>query len=105
MEAIAKLRQKLEAFDPDVLIVVGDNKHENLIDDNMPPFSICMGEEVEASSSLRYLNQPKSENRTRYRVDAKLAEALTLGLLDDGVVPASSKRSRYDDGLSHAVAP
>jgi hypothetical protein len=104
MEAIAKLRQKLEAFDPDVLIVVGDDQHENLIDDNMPPFSIYMGEEVEASSSLRYLNQPKSENRTRYRVDAKLAEALTVGLMDEGFDPAYSKRSRYEGGLGHAFA-
>ena len=104
MEAIAKLRQKLEAFDPDVLIVVGDDQHENLIDDNMPPFSIYMGEEVEASSSLRYLNQPKSENRTRYRVDAKLAEALTLGLMDEGFDPAYSKRTRYEGGLGHAFA-
>lgn len=104
MEAIAELRQKLEAFDPDVLIVVGDDQHENLIDDNMPPFSIYMGEEVEASSSLRYLNQPKSENRTRYRVDAKLAEALTLGLMDEGFDPAYSKRTRYEGGLGHAFA-
>ncbi len=40
-----------------------------LVDDNMPPFTIFMGEEVEASLSLRYLNQPKSENRTKYTVD------------------------------------
>ncbi len=48
-------------------IVVGDDQHENLVDDNMPPFTIFMGEEAEASVSLRYLNQPKSENRTKYR--------------------------------------
>jgi len=104
MEAIAKLRQKLEAFDPDVLIVVGDDQHENLVDDNMPPFSIFMGEEVEASVSLRYLNQPKSENRTKYRVDAKLAGALVAGLMDEGFDPAYSKRTRYDGGLGHAFA-
>jgi len=104
MEAIAKLRQKLEAFDPDVLIVVGDDQHENLVDDNMPPFSIYMGEEVEASASLRYLNQPKSENRTKYRVEAKLAGALVAGLMDEGFDPAYSKRTRYDGGLGHAFA-
>jgi hypothetical protein len=104
MEAIAKLRQKLEAFDPDVLIVVGDDQHENLVDDNMPPFSIYMGEEVEASVSLRYLNQPKSENRTKYRVDAQLAGALVAGLMDEGFDPAYSKRTRYDGGLGHAFA-
>ena len=104
MEAIAKLRQKLEAFDPDVVIVVGDDQHENLVDDNMPPFSIYLGEEVEASVSLRYLNQPKSENRTKYRVDAKSAGALVAGLMDEGFDPAYSKRTRYDGGLGHAFA-
>lgn len=104
MEAIAKLRRKLEAFDPDILIVVGDDQHENMVDDNMPPFSIYMGKEVEASVSLRYLNQAKSENRTKYRVDAKLAEALIGGLMDEGFDPAYSKHTRYDGGLGHAFA-
>ncbi|HEY6367731.1 MAG TPA: hypothetical protein VI585_23385 [Candidatus Binatia bacterium] len=104
MEAIANLRRKLEAFDPNVLIVIGDDQHENLVDDNMPPFSIYMGEEVEASVSLRYLNQPKSENRTSYKVDANLAEALLAGLMDEGFDPAYSKRTRYDGGLGHAFA-
>ena len=70
----------------------------------MPPFSIYMGEEVEASVSLRYLKQPKSENRTKYRVDAKLAEALIAGLMDEGFDPAYSKRTRYEGGLGHAFA-
>jgi Catalytic LigB subunit of aromatic ring-opening dioxygenase len=104
MEAIAKLRRKLETFDPQIVIVVGDDQHENLVDDNMPPFSIYMGEEVEASVSLRYLKQPKSENRTKYRVDAKLAEALIAGLMDEGFDPAYSKRTRYEGGLGHAFA-
>jgi hypothetical protein len=104
MDAIATLRKKLEAYRPDVVIVVGDDQHENLIDDNMPPFTIFMGAEVEASVSLRYLNQPKSENRTRYRVDAKLAEALIDGLMDAGFDPAYSKQTRYDGGLGHAFA-
>ena len=40
MSAIEELRQKVEAFRPDAFIVVGDDQHENLIDDNMPPFTI-----------------------------------------------------------------
>ena len=64
MAAIAKLRDRVEKVNPDILMVIGDDQHENLVDDNMPPFTIFMGEEAEASTSLRYLNQPKSENRT-----------------------------------------
>jgi len=83
---------------------VGDDQHENLIDDNMPPFTIYMGETAEASVSLRYLKQPKSENRTRYQVDSKMAEALINGLMGEGFDPAYSKQTRYDGGLGHAFA-
>ena len=44
MDAIETLRHKVEAYHPDVLLVVGDDQHENLIDDNMPPFTIFIGE-------------------------------------------------------------
>jgi aromatic ring-opening dioxygenase LigB subunit len=103
-DAISKLREKINALRPDVLIVVGDDQHENLIDDNMPPFTIYMGEEAEASVSLRYLKQPRSENRTKYQVDAKMAEALVTGLMDAGFDPSYSKQTRYDGGLGHAFA-
>ena len=104
MQAIGKVREKIATFGPDVLVVVGDDQHENLVDDNMPPFTIFMGEEVEASLSLRYLNQPKSENRTKYRVATKIAEGLVSGLMDEGFDPSYSKKTRYDGGLGHAFA-
>jgi catalytic LigB subunit of aromatic ring-opening dioxygenase len=102
--AIDQLREKIEALRPDVFVVVGDDQHENLIDDNMPPFTIFMGKEAEASVSLRYLNQPRSENRTKYDIDAKLGEALVTGLMDHGFDPSYSKKTRYDGGLGHAFA-
>lgn len=104
MDAIATLRQKLNELRPDILIVVGDDQHENLVDDNMPPFTIYMGKTVEASVSLRYLKQPSSENRTRYQVPAKMAEGLINGLMEEGFDPAYSKQTRYDGGLGHAFA-
>jgi len=104
MSAIDQLRQKIEVLRPDVFIVVGDDQHENLVDDNMPPFMIFMGQDAEASVSLRYLNQPRSENRTKYQIDAKLGEALVTGLMDHGFDPSYSKKTRYDGGLGHAFA-
>jgi aromatic ring-opening dioxygenase catalytic subunit (LigB family) len=102
--AIGKLRDTITALRPDVIIVVGDDQHENLIDDNMPPFTIYLGDEAEASVSLRYLNQPKSENRTTYRVHSKMGEALVNNLMDEGFDPSYSKKTRYDGGLGHAFA-
>jgi 3-O-methylgallate 3,4-dioxygenase len=104
MDAIATLRAKIEALHPDVLLIVGDDQHENLVEDNMPPFTIYIAPEVEASVSLRYLNQPRSENRTKYHVDATLAKALVDGLMDEGFDPSYSKKTRYDGGLGHAFA-
>ncbi len=104
MTAIEKLRVRAAALHPDVLIVVGDDQHENLLDDNMPPFSIFTGDSAEASTSLHYLKQPNSQNRSRYQVHSSLAEALLTDLMDAGFDPAYSRQTRYDGGLGHAFA-
>lgn len=104
MAAIAKLRETLAAARPDVIMVVGDDQHENLIDDNMPPFSVYIGSEAEASVSLRYLNESTADNRTRYRVADTMARATVAGLMDDGFDPAYSLKTRYHGGLGHAFA-
>jgi 3-O-methylgallate 3,4-dioxygenase len=102
--AIETLRQKLDALSPDVVVVVGDDQHENILEDNTPPFMIFVGEEAEASVSLRYLNESKSDNRTRYRVDAALGNWAIERLMESGFDPAYSRKTRYDGGLGHAFA-
>jgi 3-O-methylgallate 3,4-dioxygenase len=102
--AIERLRERLHALAPDTVVIVGDDQHENLLDDNMPPFSVFIGAEVEASTSLRYLDQPLSENRARYQVDAPLALWITEALLERGFDPAYSRQTRYAGGLGHAFA-
>ncbi|MPZ78485.1 MAG: hypothetical protein GEU77_18435 [Deltaproteobacteria bacterium] len=104
MDAIGDLRQKVAALRPDVLVLVGDDQHENILDDNTPPFTIFIGDEAEASTSLGYLNQAKSDNRTRYDIDSELAKGLLADLMDNGFDPAYSRTTRYDGGLGHAFA-
>jgi aromatic ring-opening dioxygenase catalytic subunit (LigB family) len=104
MAAIGRLRDRVTALAPDTVLVVGDDQHENLLDDNLPPFAIYVGDEVEASVSLRYLKESLADNRTRYRVDAELAMWLTTQLMDRGFDPAFSRHTRYAGGLGHAFA-
>ena len=104
MDAIATLRAEMEALHPDVIVVVGDDQHENILDDNTPPFTIFIGSEAEASTSLKYLKQPKNENRTRYLIATDMATALLNHLMEAGFDPAYSKRTRYEGGLGHAFA-
>jgi aromatic ring-opening dioxygenase catalytic subunit (LigB family) len=104
MKAIVALRETLRAWAPEALVIVADDQHENLVDDAMPPFTIYMGQEAPASVSLNYFNEPKSENRTTYKVHASLATSLVNDLMDQGFDPAYSKTLRYDGGLGHAFA-
>lgn len=104
MDAIAVLKRKLEAWAPDVLLIAADDQHENILDDNMPPFTIYIGEEAEASVSLRYLNEPKSANKTKYKIDHALAQWLVEDLMESGFDPAYSKELRYEGGMGHAFA-
>ena len=57
------------------------------------------------ASACAILNQPKSENRTKYRVATrKSPKALINGLMEEGFDPSYSKKTRYDGGLGHAFA-
>ena len=104
MEAIEQLRRKLEAWKPDALVMVADDQDENIVDNANPPFTIFIGESCEASTSLGYFNEPKSENRTKYTVDQALAQAVLENLMEAGFDPAYSKALPYEGGLGHAFA-
>lgn len=104
MEAIAALRERLAAWAPDALVVVADDQHENILDDANPPFTVYVGGDFEASVSLTYFKEPKSENRTAYRTNSAMAQALLEELMEAGFDPAYSKELRYEGGLGHAFA-
>jgi len=104
MRAIEVLRGKIEAWKPDVLLMVADDQHENILDDANPPFTVYIGGDFEASTSLGYFKEPKSANRTKYKADQKMAEALLERLMDAGFDPAYSKMLRYEGGMGHAFS-
>jgi hypothetical protein len=104
MRAIEVLRAKIEAWKPDVLLMVADDQHENILDDANPPFTVYIGGDFEASTSLGYFKEPKSANRTKYKADQQMAEALLERLMDAGFDPAYSKLLRYEGGMGHAFA-
>ncbi|SRR5579884_3059823 len=100
--AIAELRGSLAELAVDTVLMVGDDQHENFIDDGMPPFAIYMGEEVEASTALRYIGEDFSQKRRCYRVDASLARYLIEELMEAGFDPAYCTKTRFEGGLGHA---
>lgn len=104
MKAIEVLRNKIEEWKPDVLVMVADDQHENILDDANPPFTIYIGGDFEASTSLNYFKEPKTANRTKYKAKPELAQGILEKLMDSGFDPAYSKELRYDGGMGHAFS-
>jgi 3-O-methylgallate 3,4-dioxygenase len=100
--AIESLRRRIDAWNPDTLVVVGDDQEENILDDNTPPFTIFIGDEADATIHYRYFGTDAEGQITRYAADGELAGDVLVRLMDDGFDPAWSKRTRDEEGLGHA---
>ena len=113
-KAIAHLSKKMYDARLDVLVMVGDDQHEYLLDDNMPAFCIYWGNQVkvaghEAGPSTG--NQPLIGYDTEDRIaptDPALARHIIDSLMDDEFdVGVSSfldpnKGGRAKGGIGHA---
>ncbi len=100
--AIEALRARLAQWAPDTVVIVGDDQGENILNDNMPPFTIFLGSEVDATRRYRYFGQSENDQITHYKVNDGLAEDAVLGLMDSGFDPSWSRETRYHAGLGHA---
>ncbi len=102
MAAIGRLRGMLADLQADTVVMVGDDQHENFVEDGMPPFTFYIGDEAEASTALRYIGEEFTQKRTCYHIDTALGRWLVDDLMDHGFDPAYSCRTRFAGGLGHA---
>jgi hypothetical protein len=100
--AIGALRERLAQWAPDTIVIMGDDQEENILQDNMPPFTIFIEDEVDATVKFRYFGEKETDQMTRYRVNGPLANELLGGLMGEGFDPAWSRETRYHAGLGHA---
>ena len=100
--ALKKLSEQLYRWSPDVIICFGDDQHENVFDDNQPPFLIYMGEEADATLHFLYLGEKAENQMTRYKVKSDLAKTLVNRLMDHDFDPAWATKLREHTGLGHA---
>ena len=101
-DALATLRDKLAEWNPDTIVIVGDDQNENLKRDNMPPFTIFLSDEVDATLRYRYEGEKETDQMTHYQVDSTLANVLIEELMASGFDPSWSRETRYPAGLGHA---
>lgn len=80
-KAIARLSKRMYDARLDVLVMVGDDQHEYLLDDNMPAFCVYWGDEVKVAG---------------HKADASTGNPLLIGYnTDDQMVPTDAALGRH----------
>jgi Catalytic LigB subunit of aromatic ring-opening dioxygenase len=106
LEGFAGARKALEEFEPDVLLVWGDDQYENFREDVIPPYALLAYDDLDARPWTHFpwpnvWNEPED---TAFRVKGRpdIARWLAERLLDDGVDVAYAYQPLHHDGLAHA---
>jgi 3-O-methylgallate 3,4-dioxygenase len=110
MKALAGLRETLEKVAPDVVVIVGDDQHEHLLDDNMPVFCIYRGASVPAVERKDRMKvawkaaeiEGRNIRLKSFTCAPNLAEHLIQHLSSEGFDVACSNQLRPEIGLGHA---
>jgi len=100
------LKQQIEAFKPDVLLIVGDDQAEVFTEANMPAFCVFTCAEVHGSLNIGLIGEPEEENHITLRCHAELATHLFAELNRNGFDVSQNKElkplGRPKRGLGHA---
>jgi len=110
---IEKLARILADARLDSLIIVGDDQHEQFLDDNLPAILVYWGETIENNPLHMEGDAPEfwrkarsqfheTEKPRQYPVDAKLASHLIERLVEHGFDISQSKRLAREHGEGHA---
>lgn len=111
MKAFAKLRERVEAARPDVLLVFGDDQYEQFHFDNFPAFALCLSNGFEAMDPAVFCSAfmrrgeilKSSEQRVKGRGCPELGKELMVGLMERGFDLAFSlDLPNAEYGLGHA---
>ncbi|AJE87285.1 2,3-dihydroxy-p-cumate dioxygenase [Streptomyces albus] len=110
LEGLRRCREALDAFEPDVLVVWGDDQYENFREEVVPPFCVLAYDDLEVPA-FEVMNERGSPNawglpedfRIVLRGDADSARELTEALVDDGVDMAYSYHKRRGAHFPHAI--
>jgi hypothetical protein len=105
-----KLRAELDAFNPDLVLIWGDDQYENFKEDIIPPFCVLAYDQIECQpfankdgSAKRNVWQEPAETVFKYQGHRKAARTLVSGLIDQGIDMAYAYRPLHQPGLGHAI--
>jgi len=107
--AFAALREQVQAYRPDALIMIGDDQGDMFDTANNPTFSIYTGEEPIWGRDVRDFGLPPAERRkVFFHNHVELSRHLLKGLIKRGFdmanIGAFDPRGNPERGVSHMLA-
>ena len=106
-----KLREELDAFNPDFVVIWGDDQYENFKEDIIPPFCVMAYEDMECrpfhtgdgGTRVNVWNEP-GDTTFKYQGHRAAARALVRGLIEEGVDMSYAYKPLHEQGgLGHAI--
>lgn len=110
VKSFLTLRDEIEAFNPDFVLIWGDDQYENFKEDIIPPFCVLAYDEIVCkpfagegpfSGKSNVWKEPQ-DKEFKYRGHAEAARFLTTSLINQGIDMAYSYKSLHHVGLAHA---
>jgi hypothetical protein len=98
-------RKLLDDFRPDVVLIWGDDQHENFTEDIIPPFCVLAYDEVEARHRSRDASNVWGEGPDKaftIKGHREAGKYLTRRLLEQNVDMSYAYRPLHHQGLAHA---
>lgn len=110
-EGLSRCRAELDAFEPDLVLVWGDDQYENFREEVVPPFCVLAYDdtEVEPFELMNNRGSPNAWGRPDHmtftlRGDRDRARTLADGLIREGFDIAYSYAKREGAPFPHAIA-
>jgi aromatic ring-opening dioxygenase LigB subunit len=97
--ALRRLGSVIEALQPTVLVIVGDDQNENFVEDCLPQFGMFVLDEAQ------FQVQPARDGQATVPYHRQLAEAILEHAVEHDFDVAVSHRLRHPRGLGHAFGP
>jgi hypothetical protein len=107
--AFRKIREEIDAFQPDFILMWGDDQYENFKEDIIPPFCILAYEQLTFQPYHRLRGRPNIWGEPADKTFTnpghhKAGRFLASRLLEEGIDMSYAYKPLHEDGLGHAFA-
>jgi hypothetical protein len=108
-KAFHTIREEIDAFQPDFILMWGDDQYENFREDIIPPFCVLAYDQLTFQPFQRLRGRPNIWGEPDDKVFTSpghhaAGRFLASRLLEEGIDMAYAYRPLHEDGLGHAFA-